>query len=72
MGSEAEEVDSQLVAHSVITLIVGKLNKRDHLLQRAEGFDTLLVILSVNNGLADLFQTSWMQGEGAGGGGAHK
>lgn len=55
MGSVAEEVYSQLITHAVVTLVVGKLNKCDHFLERAEGFDSLLIILGVGYGLADLF-----------------
>ena len=53
----AEEVDAQLVAHAVVTLIVGELDKRDHLLERREGLHPLLVIAGLSDGLADPFQT---------------
>uniref|UniRef100_A0A0E9VVF9 Uncharacterized protein n=1 Tax=Anguilla anguilla TaxID=7936 RepID=A0A0E9VVF9_ANGAN len=32
MRAVAEEVEAKLVAHAVVTLIVGKLHKGDHLL----------------------------------------
>lgn len=61
MGSEAEEVYPQLIPHAVVTLIVGKLNKCDHFLERAEGFDALLIIPSFGYGLADLFEPSLLE-----------
>lgn len=60
MGSVTEEVYSQLVAHAVVTLVVGELNKRDHLLERSEGFDALLVVPGFGDCLADLFETGWI------------
>lgn len=59
MGAIAEQVYSQLVAHSVVTLVVGKLNECDHLLDRSESFDAVLIAVGFNDGLADLFETSW-------------
>lgn len=61
VGSETEKVHSEFIAHAVVTFIVGKLNKRDHLLKRSKGFDALFIIPSFCNGLADLFESSWMQ-----------
>lgn len=58
MGAITEEVYSQLITHAVVTLIVGKLNKRDHFLEWSEGFEPLLIIPCFSDGLADLLQTS--------------
>lgn len=61
MGSVAEEVHSQLVTHSVVTLVVGKLDKCDHFLNRTEGFDPLFIIPGFGYRLADLFEPSLME-----------
>lgn len=59
MRAIAEQIYSQLVTHSVVTLIVGKLNKCDHFLDRSKSFDALFIAVGLNDGLADLFKTSW-------------
>lgn len=61
MWAIAEQIYSQLVTHSVVTLIIGKLNKRDHLLDRSKSFDALFITMGLNDGLADLFETSWIK-----------
>lgn len=61
MWAIAEQIYSQLVTHSVVTLIIGKLNKRDHLLDRSKSFHALFITVGLNDGLADLFETSWIK-----------
>lgn len=61
MRAIAEQIYSQFVTHSVVTLIVGKLNKRDHLLDGSKSFDALFITVGLNDGLADLSETSWMK-----------
>ena len=52
MGPIAEEVDSQLVAHAIITLIISKLDKSDHLLKGRKGLHPLLIVFGLSYGLA--------------------
>lgn len=59
VGSVAEEVYSQLITHAIVALIIGKLNKCDHLLERSKGFDALFIIPGFSYSLADLFETSF-------------
>lgn len=61
VGSVAEEVYSQLITHAIVTLIIGKLNKCDHLLERSKGFDALFIIPGFSYSLADLFETSFIK-----------
>lgn len=58
MRAVTEQVYSQLVTHSVVTLVVGKLNKCDHLLDWSERFDAIFVTVGLHDGLADLFESS--------------
>lgn len=58
MRAITEQVYSQLITHSVVTLVVGKLNKCDHLLDRSKSFDALFVTVGLHDGLADLFESS--------------
>lgn len=60
MWAIAEQVYSQLVTHPIVTLIVGKLDKSDHLLDRSKSFDALFIAVGLNNGFADLLETSWI------------
>lgn len=59
MGPIAEEVNSQLVAHSIITFIISELNKCDHLLNGSESFHPLLVVFGLSYCLAYPFQSSY-------------
>lgn len=58
MRTVAEQVYPQLVAHAVVTLVVGKLDKGDHLLQRSEGLHPFLVAPRLSNRFADPLQAS--------------
>lgn len=61
MRAIAEEVYPQLVTHAVVTLVVGKLDKGDHLLQRSEGLHPLLVAPCLSDRFADPLQASWRE-----------